>query len=93
MNQIKTTMLTSQNLHPEFKLNGLEFSSAEEVLNFADGLLREGDEQEVSVARFLEKWLDFTETVDIKTSGSTGEPKTISLSKLHMINSARATNT
>jgi O-succinylbenzoic acid--CoA ligase len=82
---------TSQSLHPAFKLNGLDFSSAEEVLNFADGLLEDGNEQEASVVRFLEQWLDFSETVAVKTSGSTGKPKTIELSKEHMINSARAT--
>lgn len=82
---------TSQNLHPAFKLNGLEFSSAEEVLNFADGLLEDGDDQEVSVARFLEKWLDFSETVTVRTSGSTGKSKKIELSKEHMMNSAKAT--
>jgi O-succinylbenzoic acid--CoA ligase len=82
---------TSQILHPAFKLNGLEFSSAEEVLNFADGLLEDGDEQEVNVAKFLEKWLDFSESITVKTSGSTGKSKKISLRKEHMINSALAT--
>lgn len=84
-------MLTTKNLHPAFKLNGLDFSSAEEVLNFADGLLNEGNEQEMQVAKFLEEWLNFSETIKIKTSGSTGIPKEITLSKQHMINSARAT--
>jgi O-succinylbenzoic acid--CoA ligase len=83
--------LTSQTLHPDFKLNGLEFSSAEEVLNFADGLLEDGDAQEESVVRFIEKWLDFNETVTVRTSGSTGKPKEIQLKKVHMINSAKAT--
>lgn len=84
---------TSQTLHPAFKLNGLDFSSAEEVLNFADGLLNDGDEQEVNVARFIEEWFSFSETVSAKTSGSTGDPKAIVLQKQHMINSARATGT
>ncbi|MBT8262513.1 MAG: AMP-binding protein [Bacteroidia bacterium] len=82
---------TSQSLHPAFKLNGLDFSSAEEVLNFADGLLEDGNDQEASVVRFLEQWLDFNETVSVKTSGSTGDPKVIELRKEHMINSAKAT--
>jgi O-succinylbenzoic acid--CoA ligase len=84
---------TSQILHPAFKLNGLEFSSAEEVLNFADGLLEDGNEQEASVVKFLEKWFDFTETVTVRTSGSTGKPKLIELRKEHMVNSAKATGT
>ncbi len=82
---------TSLTLHPAFKLNGLDFSSPEEVLNFTDDLLHEGNEQEVSVAQFIEKWLDFTEEVVVKTSGSTGKPKKIVLTKQQMVNSAKAT--
>lgn len=84
---------TSLTLHPEFKLNGLEFSSPEEVLNFTDTLLEEGDEQEISVAQFIEKWLDFSEEISVKTSGSTGKPKKIMLTKQQMVNSAKATGT
>ncbi len=82
---------TSLTLHPAFKLNGLDFSSPEEVLNFTDTLLEEGNDQEVSVAKFIEKWLDFTEEVTVKTSGSTGKPKKITRTKQQMVNSAKAT--
>jgi len=84
---------TSLTLHPAFKLNGLDFSSAEEVLNFTDNLLEDGNEQEVSVAKFIEKWLDFTEEISVKTSGSTGKPKSIKLTKQQMVHSAKATGT
>jgi O-succinylbenzoic acid--CoA ligase len=84
---------TSLGLHPAFKLNGLDFSSPEEVLNFTDDLINEGNEQEVSVAQFIEKWLDFTEEVVVQTSGSTGKPKKIVLTKQQMVNSAKATGT
>ena len=82
---------TSLTLHPAFKLNGLDFSSPEEVLNFTDNLLHEGNEQEVSVAKFIEHWLDFTEEISVQTSGSTGAPKTIILTKQQMVQSAQAT--
>lgn len=82
---------TSLTLHPAFKLNGLDFSSPEEVLNFTDDLLEDGNEQEMSVAKFIEKWLDFTEEVSVQTSGSTGKPKKIKLTKQQMVNSAKAT--
>lgn len=78
-------------LHPKFKLNGLSYSSAEELLNFADGLIEQGAPYEVSMAKFLEEWLSFDSTVTVKTSGSTGIPKEISLKKKHMTNSALAT--
>ncbi|RDK87242.1 AMP-binding protein [Marinirhabdus gelatinilytica] len=84
---------TSLSLHPAFKLNGLDFSSPEEVLNFTDNLLEEGNEQEISVAKFIEKWLDFTEEITVHTSGSTGKPKKIQLTKQQMVNSAKATGT
>ncbi|MDX1463352.1 MAG: AMP-binding protein [Marinirhabdus sp.] len=82
---------TSLSLHPAFKLNGLDFSSAEEVLNFVDTLQEEGNDQEVSVAKFIEKWLDFSEEIVVKTSGSTGKPKKINLTKQQMVHSAMAT--
>lgn len=82
---------TSPTLHPSFQLNGLQYNSAEELLNFADGLLQQGDPHEVSMARFIEDWLSFTETVEIQTSGSTGTPKPILLEKSRMVASAKAT--
>jgi len=85
---LKTTTPT---LHPKFQLNGLSFESAEEILNFAEGLIEEGDDFEVSMAKFLEQWLNFEDFVMVKTSGSTGKPKKIRLAKAHMIESAKAT--
>lgn len=82
---------TSPVLHPKFKLNGLSYSSAEELLNFADGLIEQGAAYEVSMAQFLEEWLSFDTTVTVKTSGSTGVPKDILLKKEQMVNSALAT--
>ena len=85
--------MTSQSpsIHPQFKLNGLAISSAEELLNFADDLANNGAEYEVSVARFLEEWLSFEQHISLSTSGSTGQPKQIQLAKQAMIHSAEAT--
>ncbi len=82
---------TSPPIHPKFKLNGLSYPSAEELLNFADGLMEQGEAYERSMARFLEEWLSFSETMVVKTSGSSGTPKEITISKEHMIHSAEAT--
>lgn len=84
---------TSPHIHPKFKLNGLSYPSAEELLNFADGLMEQGASYERSMARFLEEWLSFDETVVVRTSGSSGIPKEIIISKEHMIHSAEATGT
>jgi len=80
-------------IHPKFKLNGLPYPSAEELLNFADALLEQGAPYEVSMARFLEEWLSFDPTINVQTSGATGSPKVIVLSKQQMMNSAKATGT
>ena len=82
---------TSQILHPEFKLNGLTFESAEELLNFADGLLTQGADHEVLLAKFITRWLNFDLKISLKSSGSTGKQKKIKLLKEHMVNSAKAT--
>ncbi|MBX2826612.1 MAG: AMP-binding protein [Flavobacteriaceae bacterium] len=84
-------MPTSPSIHPKFKFNGLSYSSAEELLNFVDDLKTHGAPYEVSIANFMEEWLDFGETIRVRTSGSTGIPKEIFLEKEHMINSAEAT--
>lgn len=81
----------SPRIHRAFKLNGLTISSAEELLNFADELGSQGAAFEQSVAQFLEQWLNFEPQIQLTTSGSTGPPKTIYLSKAAMINSAEAT--
>ena len=81
----------SPSIHPDFQLNGLAISSAEELLNFADALANEGADYEVSVARFLEEWLSFDPHITLTTSGSTGAPKRITLSKAAMVESAQAT--
>lgn len=78
-------------LHPEFKLNGLSFSSAEELLHFADDLQDQGEAYEYSVGSFLEQWVDFEPWIAVSTSGSTGVPKQIKLEKSRMIKSAEAT--
>lgn len=82
---------TSPHIHPKFQLNGLSFESAEEILNFAEGLIEQGDDFEVSMAKFLEEWLNFDPYVEVKTSGSTGQPKPIQILKSQMIESAKAT--
>lgn len=44
------------------------------------------------ILAFLEQWLDTNEFVEVKTSGSTGEPKLIRLPKQTMLRSAQMTN-
>ncbi len=70
--------------HNAFKLQGKSFQTVNELIDFSKGISEE-------VADFLTDWFDATPFVEVKTSGSTGNPKTIPLQKIHMINSAKAT--
>ncbi|MCW8980311.1 MAG: AMP-binding protein [Altibacter sp.] len=80
-------------LHPDFTLNGLHFESVEEMLDFAVELEREGDEHEVGIGKFIQKWFNSKTYISVKTSGATGRSKKIRLEKQWMVNSAKATGT
>jgi O-succinylbenzoic acid--CoA ligase len=76
--------LKNNTFHSAFKLQGKSFSSEEELIDFSE-------EISVEVCDFLRNWFDATPFVEVKTSGSTGNPKIIQLQKKQMINSAKAT--
>ncbi len=78
------------NIHPSFKLNGQNFN-AFDLYEFAKELEKTGEHFEIQIGKFLMQWLDETDSVLVKTSGSSGTPKEIQLSKQQMINSAKAT--
>lgn len=48
-------------------------------------------EQKMRVERFLNEWYNEKDSITAKTSGSTGEPKEITLKKSSMVHSARRT--
>lgn len=70
--------------HNAFKLQGRSFNSKDELIDFSKEISTE-------VAEFLMDWFNNASFVEVKTSGSTGNPKIIQLQKEHMINSAMAT--
>ena len=78
-------------LHPQFKLNNESFTSSNELKTTAVQLIdsKKGDER--TIAKFILEWLDDNNYISVKTSGSTGVPKTIKLHKKHVLNSAAAT--
>ncbi len=77
-------------VHPNFKFNGetVSFNDLEEI---SYSLIKEGEAYERDFGDFLLHWIDKEPTIQVKTSGSTGNPKTIVLEKQHMVNSALAT--
>lgn len=72
--------------HENFKLNGVSFSSEEELVAFSRTISN-------SIAKFLSDWFHQKDFVTVQTSGSTGKPKPIQLKKEFMKNSALATGT
>ena len=70
--------------HSAFKLQGKSFQTLNDLIDFSK-------EISVEVTDFLTNWFDSKSFVEVKTSGSTGNPKIIQLQKIHMINSAKAT--
>lgn len=78
-------------LHPNFKLNGEAFYTAEALKLHANHLFEKGKDDERAIGKFILEWLDGNGFITVKTSGSTGIPKEITLQKEHVFNSAEAT--
>ncbi|MCA0931454.1 AMP-binding protein [Lutimonas saemankumensis] len=71
-------------LHPKFKWNDRSFLHEDDLIQFVDACYPE-------LSDFVTEWFSESGLIRIKTSGSTGVPKEISLKREHMINSAKAT--
>ncbi|WP_445452154.1 AMP-binding protein [Flavobacterium sp. 25HG05S-40] len=81
---------TYENVHNQFKLNGFHLDR-EDLCRVAYSFIKEGEDFEKPVGDFLLDWFDSKSFIEMQTSGSTGEPKTISVSKQAMVDSALAT--
>ncbi|NQV76958.1 MAG: AMP-binding protein [Lutibacter sp.] len=76
--------MLKNSFHSAFKLQGESFNSNQELIDYSQQFFLE-------VYAFLIEWFNNECFVEVKTSGSTGNPKVIKLQKKHMINSALAT--
>ena len=81
---------TYENVHNHFKLNGYHFNR-EDMLRVAYSFIKEGDDFEKPVGEFFLDWFDENTYIDLQTSGTTGTPKKIRISKQAMVDSALAT--
>ncbi|WP_435415990.1 AMP-binding protein [Polaribacter aestuariivivens] len=70
--------------HKEFQLNNTSFSTVDELLSFTKN-------KHDDVYQFLKEWFSIENEIVVQTSGSTGIPKSISLQKSKMVQSALAT--
>ncbi|MBZ9779326.1 AMP-binding protein [Psychroflexus sp. CAK8W] len=78
-------------IHPFFKINGHHFNKSE-LHSVAYSFVKEGEPFEEQIGNFLLDWLNEDyDTIKVRTSGSTGDPKIYFLDKQKMINSALAT--
>jgi O-succinylbenzoic acid--CoA ligase len=82
--------LTYKNVHNRFKLNGFHLDK-EDLCRVAYSFIKEGEDFEKPVGNFLLDWFDEKDFIEMKTSGSTGNPKLIQVKKQAMVNSAIAT--
>lgn len=81
---------TFDKIHLKFKLNSNKYS-AEELKEVAYSLVKEGAPYEKAMGDFLMDWLDAKDYINVRTSGSTGQPKLMRVSKQAMVNSSIAT--
>lgn len=75
----------------ELTINGKLYSEEELLKHCTSQLLISDFQWERDVYSFILEWLNSKETILANTSGSTGEPKSMDLSKERMINSAQLT--
>lgn len=85
-----TNIPTYNNVHHRFRLNGFPLDR-DDLCRIAYSFIKEGDDYEKYCGLFLLDWFDDKPDIEINTSGTTGTPKTIRVSKQAMVNSALAT--
>ncbi len=80
---------TYENVHNQFKLNGFHLNR-EDLCRVAYSFIKEGQDYEKPVGDFLLDWFDNNDYIKMQTSGTTGKPKIINVSKQAMVHSAIA---
>lgn len=81
---------TYENVHDLFKLNGFHLDK-DDLCRVAYSFIKEGEDFEKPVGDFLLDWFDSKPYIEMQTSGTTGSPKFIRVSKQAMVASALAT--
>jgi len=81
---------TYENVHNQFRLNGFHLNR-EDLCRVAYSFIKEGEDFEKPVGDFILDWFDSKSYLEVKTSGSTGDAKTIQIPKQAMVYSALAT--
>ena len=82
--------ISLDSFHSEFQLNNIVFD-IQSLLQKADFFIEKGADFEKQMGFFLKEWFDDSDFITTQSSGTTGIPKTIQISKNAMVESARAT--
>src|SRR5690606_24455348 len=77
-------------LHPDFRLNGFAVSE-QDMHCVAYDLIKEGEDYQRKVGLFFLEWFNESEEITLQTSGTTGNPKKITVLKKDMLQSAMGT--
>ena len=77
-------------IHPDFKLNGNTYNK-DSISELAITLIRDGEAHEKDLGELILQWFDGNDYITLTTSGTTGKPKEVKLSKEAMEASALAT--
>ncbi len=77
-------------LHREFTLNGFAHTPST-LMDAAYSLIKEGDPFELVIGDFLMDWLSDSDTIMVKTSGTTGSPKMQTFTRHQLLASAKLT--
>lgn len=85
-----TTFIDHSKVHNKFKLNGHHLDR-DDLCRVAYSFIKDGDDFEKPVGDFLLDWFDNKDYMALQTSGTTGSPKNLIVSKQAMANSAIAT--
>lgn len=79
-------------IHPLFRFDGQTLDTAG-LLEAGYSLIKEGDDWEREIGDFLLDWLSPKPYVTVQSSGSTGKPRSLRITKTAMAHSAAATVT
>jgi len=83
-------MFSFTTVHESFKFNGTPYAF-KDLQTLAQCLIKTQVPYKKDIGKFLLQWQDRSPSIILKTSGSTGIPKTMTISKQAMVNSAIAT--
>lgn len=82
--------MKSYEIHPNFRLNGKKMTQ-DQLSHMAFDLIQDGEPYQQDLGKLFLQWFDQNKTIELTTSGTTGDAKGLKIKKKAMVNSAKAT--